>query len=134
MSMGEVALVTRRAEKASDDPVVRTARATSTIRFTPLRQAQANLPIRVLNAARVDRLAANTRSLMFRRGWKNIVVGNAATTRARSIVFYPANIRVAAQRLAAQLGFPSAQHAGRGEVTIVLGRDAADVVKRRAAI
>jgi hypothetical protein len=131
-SMGEVALVTRRAEPMFRAPAVRVAQA-NTIRFVPLRQAQSGVPVRVLNAARIDRLAANTRSLMVRRGWKNIVIGNAAALRVRSIVLYPANVRLAAQRLAAQLGFPSALRAGKGEVTILLGSDAAAAVRRRAA-
>jgi hypothetical protein len=131
-SMAEVALVTRHAEPMWKPQIVHRTAQSSTIRFVPLRQAQARTPIRVLNAARVHRLAANTRSIMSRRGWKNVVIGNAAAVRTHSVVLYPATARPAAQRLAAQLGFASVLRAGSREVTVLLGRDAVTLRKRAA--
>lgn len=131
-SAAEVKLVTRNAEPMRELQVVQRTAETSRIRFVPLRQAQARVPIRVLNAARVDRLAANTRSLMSRQGWKNVAIGNASTVHKRSVVYYPASARPVAQRLAAQLGFASALRAGSGDVTVLLGRDAAALVRKRA--
>jgi hypothetical protein len=132
-SMAEVTLVTRRVEPMPRGRGIRQAAESASVRYVPLRQAGDRVAVRVLNAARVDRLAANTRRLMAQRGWKNVVIGNAAAVRARSIVLYPAHFRAAAQRLALQLGFRSAARAGTGGVTVLLGSDAAALVKRRAA-
>ena len=131
--MAEVTLVTRRAEPMPRGRGVRQAAESASVRYVPLRQAGDRVAVRVLNAACVDRLAANTRRLMAQRGWKNVVIGNAPAVRARSIVLYPAHFRAAAQRLASQLGFRSAARAGTGGVTVLLGSDAAALVKRRAA-
>ena len=131
-SLAEVTLVTLNATPVWRAQAVRRTQA-ATVRVALLDPARAAVPIRLLNAARVDRLAAHTRALMARRGWKNVVIGNAGAVRARSIVLYPASIRQAGQRLAAQLGFRSAVRAGRGEVTVILGSDAAGLAKRRAA-
>jgi hypothetical protein len=106
----------------------------STIRFVPLQLAQARVPIRLLNAARVNRLAASTRFLISRQGWKNIVIGDALAVRRRSIVFYPNNARLAAKRLAAQLGFVSVLRPGSRQVTVLLGRDAAALTRKRTTI
>lgn len=132
ISMAEVALVTRRAESGwSNPPLKRTAEA-SRVRYVPLRLAQGRVPIRLLNAAGVNRLAANTRLLIFRRGWKNVVIGNAPAVRTRSLVLYPAGARHAAQQLAAQLGFASALRSNSREVTVLLGRDALRMRRKRA--
>ena len=130
-SMSEVTLVTRQAQPMWKPQVVQRTAQSATIRFVPLRLAQARLPIRILNAARVNRLAANTRMIIARRGWKNVVIGNAPATRMRSIVLYPAKARPAAQRLAAQLGFASALRPRSREVTVILGRDASALARKR---
>lgn len=131
-SMAEVTLLTRLGEPMWRPQVVQRTAQSSTIRFVPLREAGANIRIRVLNAARVDRLAARTRILMARRGWKNVGIGNALAVRTRSVVLYPSNARLTAQRLAAQLGFVSALRASSREVTVLLGRDAAVLARKRA--
>ena len=130
-SMSEVTLVTREAQPMWKPQLVQRTAQSATIRFVPLRLAQARLPIRILNAARVNRLAANTRMIIARRGWRNVVIGNAPSTRMRSIVLYPAKDRPAAQRLAAQLGFASALRPRSREVTVLLGRDATALVRKR---
>ena len=132
-SLAEVVLVTRRAEPLLKSAASQPVGTASAVRFVPLSAARDRVAVRVINAARVDRLAATTRSLIVRRGWSNVTIGNAAAIRARSIVLYPAALRAAARRLAAQLGLRSAPRAGRGEVTVLLGRDATLLVRRRGA-
>jgi hypothetical protein len=133
-SMAEVTLVTRRADPTPRGRGVRQAAESASVHYVPLRQTGDRVAVRVLNAARVDRLAANTRRIMAQSGWKNVAIGNASAVRARSIILYPAHFRAAAQRLASQLGFRSAARAGTtGGVTVLLGSDATALVKRRAA-
>ena len=81
--------------------------------------------LRVLNAARVSRLAARTRSYLHRSGWSDVVIGDAAVARARSLIVYPQGKRAEANRLSNRLGFATAQWAGVRQVTVLLGRDAA---------
>jgi hypothetical protein len=131
-SMAEVTLVTRRGEPMWRPQLVQRTARSATVRFVPLRPALARIPIRVLNAARVDRLAANTRLIMARRGWKNVIIGNAPAARTRSLILYPAEARPAARRLAAQLGFASALRAGSRQVTVLLGRDASRLMRKRS--
>jgi hypothetical protein len=130
-SMAEVSLITRGAETLWKPQLVQRTAQSSTVRFVPLRQAQARVAIRVLNAARVHRLAANTRLIMARRGWNNVVIGNSRMARTHSLILYPARSRLAAQQLAAQLGFASALQAQSRQVTVLLGRDATRLVRKR---
>jgi hypothetical protein len=81
--------------------------------------------LRVLNAARVDRLAARTRSYLGRFGWPQIEVGDAAAVRPRSLIVYPSGMQAAARRLSARLGFAMAPRKDVRQLTILLGRDAA---------
>jgi hypothetical protein len=82
--------------------------------------------LRLLNAARIDRLAARTRSYLSRYGWRDFAVGDAASVRARSLIVYPKGSEAAAHRLSARLGFATAPRSGVRQLTILLGRDAAD--------
>lgn len=123
LSMGEIALVT------SPDPVWRSmtlaqSRQSTTLRWVPLREASAS-PVRLLNAARVNQLAARTRSWLAARGWRGMAIGDAPTTRTRSLILYPASKRALAQRLSAQFGFAMAPRASAAQVTVLLGSDAA---------
>jgi hypothetical protein len=88
--------------------------------------------VRILNAARVNRLAARTRSYLVNRGWSPMVIGNAPKVRARSVIFYPPERRRTAQRLSAQFGFVIAQRPGAREITVLLGQDAARISALRA--
>ena len=81
--------------------------------------------VRVLNAARVDRLAARTRTFLGSFGWRDVAVGDAATTRSRSLILYPKGAQQAANRLSDRLGFAMAERNNVRQVTILLGRDAA---------
>lgn len=125
MSMGEIALITVPKPVWQPTTVARNGR-TTTLRFVPLRQAYA-LPVKVrlLNAARVDRLAARTRVWLAARGWRGLSIGNAQATRTRSVILYPANQRALAQRLSAQFGFPIARRASGAHMVVLLGTDAA---------
>jgi hypothetical protein len=125
MSMGEIALITVPKPVWLPTTVAQTDRST-TLRFVPLRQTYA-LPVKVrlLNAARVDRLAARTRAWLAARGWRDMSIGNAQATRTRSVILYPANQRALAQRLSAQFGFPIARRASGSHMIVLLGTDAA---------
>lgn len=125
LSMVEIALVTAPGPVWSPTTIARSARST-TVRFVPLRQASAaSSQVRLLNAARVHRLAARTRSWLSARGWRGMAIGDAAKTRSESLILYPQAKRALAQRLSAQFGFAMAPSASGGQVTVLLGRDAA---------
>ncbi len=96
----------------------------------PIRAAARSAPpkpleVRLLNAARVDKLAARTRTYLGSFGWREIAVGDAAAVRSRSLIVYPEGRQSAALRLSARLGFAMAKRPGVRQVTILLGRDAA---------
>ena len=128
LSMGEIALITSSGPIWGSTTVARTERST-TVRFVPLRQASMQAKVRLLNAARVNRLAARTRTWLKERGWRAVSIGNARSTRTRSIILYPADQKALARRLSAQFGFPLARRASGAHVTVLLGADAA---RRRA--
>jgi hypothetical protein len=97
----------------------------------PVRTAARTAPskafeVRVLNAARVDRLASRTRAFLGRFGWRDIAVGDAVAVRSRSLIVYPKGAQQAASRLSARLGFAMAPRNDVRQLTILLGRDAAD--------
>ena len=132
-SLGEVALVTGRGPQWSS-LVVKQSQRSATVRFIPLRQASARFAsVRLLNAARMQGLAAKTRSTLFDRGWRSIAIGDANAIRSRSLVLYPAHRRTTALSLARQFGFASAQRASGREITVLLGRDAALMPRRLPA-
>lgn len=131
-SLREVTLITA-APQWRALPVKRTQRS-ATVRFVPLRQASINLSsIRLLNAARVNRLAARTRSYLVGRGWTPMAIGNAPAVRARSVIFYPPEKRRTAQTLSAQFGFVMKPRPGSKQITVLLGRDAARITALRAS-
>lgn len=82
-------------------------------------------PLRLLNAARIHRLAARTRTYLGRSGWRNVAIGDAAVVRSRSLIVYPQGARAEASKLSAKLGFAMAPRAGVRQLTVLLGRDAA---------
>jgi hypothetical protein len=117
LSLNEVALVTSggpRWKKMAAQPL-RTATAIAPSKV---------LEVRLLNAARIDKLAARTRSYLGRYGWRDMAVGDAAAVRARSLIIYPRGTRQAASRLSARLGFAMAERPDVRQLTILLGRDA----------
>jgi hypothetical protein len=132
LSLREIELITVRGPQWRALTVNRTQRS-ATVRFIPLQQfAMRPAGVRVLNAARTDRLAARTRVYLADRGWRAISIGDAPAVRMRSIILYPADRRRIAERLSAQFGFAIAQRPGARQVTILLGRDAARNAALRA--
>ncbi len=118
LSLTEVALIT------SDGP--RWTRPAARPQRAALHAAAAqSTDVRILNAARVDKLAARTRSYLRGYGWKSIVIGDAASVRARSLIIYPKGAQAAASRLSARLGFAMAPRHDVRQLTVLLGRDAA---------
>jgi hypothetical protein len=114
--------------------LVKQDQRSATVRFVPLREANARFAsVKLLNAARIQGLAARTRSTLFDRGWRSLAIGNADAIRARSLVLYPAHRRSTALSLARQFGFASAQRASGKDITVLLGRDAAPLVRRSPA-
>lgn len=113
LSLSEVALITGSGPrwKRVEPPAKRLASARSD-------------ELRLLNAARVSRLAARTRSYLHGLGWNKVAIGDAAVTRASSLIVYPQGRSAQARRLAARLGFATAQRPGVRQVTVLLGRDA----------
>jgi hypothetical protein len=118
LSLTEVALITGNGPrwKPVAPPLVMTA-----ARTVPAKAYE----VRLLNAARVDKLAARTRALLSRFGWREMAVGDAAAVRARSLIVYPKGTQAAARRLSVRLGFAMAERADVRQVTVLLGRDAA---------
>ncbi|WP_344706836.1 LytR C-terminal domain-containing protein [Sphingomonas swuensis] len=83
--------------------------------------------VTLLNAARVSRLAATTRTQLHALGWRSVVIGDAPRTQATSSISYPLSRRAEAQRLARQLGLvlePDGE-ASSERMVVRLGLDAA---------
>jgi hypothetical protein len=130
LSMREVALVTRPEPRWEARTVIRTATST-TIRFDKKMQPAVTL----LNAARVQGLAARTRAYLAARGFAAAKIGDAPAVRKQSVILFSAADAGRAERIAAQFGFAlERQEGGEGGLTILLGRDAArEIASRRSA-
>jgi len=121
LSMREVALVTRPEPKWEARTIVRTATST-TVQF----ERKVQPAVTLLNAARVQGLAARTRAYLAMRGFRGAEIGDAPAVRKQSAILYSAAEAPRAQRLAAQFGFAlERREANKGGLTILLGRDAA---------
>lgn len=94
-------------------------------RLEPAAPAMAATRVRLLNAARVQGLAARTRLSLSERGWTLVAIGDAQMPRERSLILFAEEQRAEARRLAAQLGLPLARDPRPGAITVLLGRDAA---------
>lgn len=121
LSPGVVALVTTPAPLWAARTVAQT-RISTTVRWVPVRHASVTPNIRLLNAARVEGVAAAARNVLTDRGWRKIEIGDHAEIRLRSIVLYPPERRRLAKSLAAQFGI-EAREAKGGPLTVLLGRD-----------
>jgi len=110
--------------------VVRTATST-TIRFEKKPQSSVTL----LNAARVQGVAARTRAYLVTRGFAAARIGDAPAVRKQSVILFSAADAARAERIAAQFGFALERREGaEGGLTILLGRDAArEIASRRTA-
>ena len=125
MSTGEIALITVSKPEWRSTTVASSERSTK-VRFVPLRQAALGpVKVRLLNAARVNKLAARTRIWLNSRGFRGLAIGDAPAMRRRSVILYPAAQRAMAQRLSAQFGFPLSRRASGSHVVVLLGADAA---------
>jgi hypothetical protein len=121
ISLREVALVTGPEPRWESKTVARTATAT-TIRF----EKKVQPAVTLLNAARVQGLAARTRTFLSLRGFAGARIGDAPAVRSRSVILYALEDASRAERLAAQFGFALERREGvKQGVTILLGRDAA---------
>ena len=121
LSMGEVALLTRPEPRWEAKTVTRTASST-TLRF----EKKAAPAVTLLNAARVQGLAARTRAYLAARGFSGATIGDAPVTRRFSVIRFAPTEQSRAERLAAQFGFALERQNGAATgVTVLLGRDAA---------
>ena len=121
-SLNEVSLVTN-PQGPRFVELKSTSRAPGSLRFSAFPEPPRAL--RVLNAARVRGLAANTRAYLAQRGWRAINLGNSAKLRSTSILLYPTGRQTTARRLASQFKFAVTLKPTAGPLTLVLGRDAA---------
>jgi len=121
MSLREVALVTAPEPRWEGRTVTRTATST-TIHFV----ARPQPAVTLLNAARIQGLAARTRAYLASRGFVGARIGDAPTVRRQSAILFSSADAPRALRLAAQFGFELERREGdKGGLTILLGRDAA---------
>jgi len=124
LSLGEVALLTGTGT-AWRGQVVSAAPQKVTVKWVPMTQVAAARPnIRLLNAARVQGLAARNRDYLFDRGWRKIQIGDASAMRDRSLVLYPALRPQLGRILAAQFGFRAQPTDSSEAFLVLLGRDA----------
>ena len=131
LSMAEIGLITAPGPMWRTTTVARTEQST-TVRWVSLRDASTRPSrVRLLNAARVNRLAARTRSWLVAHGWSSMAIGDAPAARSRSVVVYPSSQRVLAQTLANQFGFAMEESSDAKFVTMLLGRDAARLEELR---
>lgn len=132
LSIGEIALLTTPAPIWRSTTVAEAARR-PTLRWVPLREASASpAKVRILNAARVNRLAARTRAWLVARGWSPMGIGDAPVTQAQSVIVYPRGQRALAKRLSNQFGFAMEERSDTKFVTMLLGRDAAGIHELRS--
>ena len=127
LSLGEVALITRSGPVWRGQLVDRSSQS-ATFRWVEIRPVA-----RLLNAARVEGLAARARGKLAARGWTRIAIGDAPAVRSNTLVLYPEFRRAMAVRLAAQFGFTHLQSFSGSEIVVLLGRDSVSPKDRRAA-
>jgi tetratricopeptide (TPR) repeat protein len=129
LSMREVALVTKPELRWEARTITRSANST-TIRFEKKLQPAVTL----LNAARVQGLAARTRNYLAARGFTPARIGDAPAVRKKSAILYAPADAPRAERLAAQFGFALERQEGtKSGLTVLLGRDAAREITSRPA-
>ena len=127
VSLGEVALITGAGPQWRAQLADAVVRKPITGAAAVRQAAAARSGLRLLNAARVDRLASRTGAYLTSRGWAVASVGDVKLARSRSLILFPADKRAAAMRLSAQFGFGVEQRSNLRQITILLGRDAASL-------
>ncbi len=129
LSTGEVALVTT-AKPLWQTVVVSRTRLSTTVRWVPIRSAATQPPIRLLNAARHQGLAARTRQSLSAQGWRKLAIGDAPKVRSTSIVLYPGRHEKFALSLASRLGVHAVSMARGDAIVVLLGRDSVQTRSR----
>jgi tetratricopeptide (TPR) repeat protein len=127
LSQGVVALVTRGKPLWRAQLVEKTDKS-ATFRFVEVRPVA-----RLLNAARIEGLAARTRARLVDNGWKRIAIGDAPAVRDKSVILYPSSKLATAKRLAAQFSFGHLREFEGGEIIVLLGRDSVRAAAPRPA-
>lgn len=119
LSLGEIALVTTGAalwKNASPNHAASVPANGHALRSqTP--------PVRLLNAARRQGLAARHAERLKSDGWDRLEVGNASRVRRASLILYPAARVSEARRLAVHLEIGAMHVARRSDILVLLGRD-----------
>jgi hypothetical protein len=93
------------------------------VRWLPLKALEPS-NVQLLNAARSQGLAAQSRNVLADRGWRRLAIGNAREVRQHSLVLYGPTRMHLATRLAAQFRCNAVKVAGMKSVVVLLGRDA----------
>ena len=122
LNLHEVALVTSAAPplRVIDVQASRALQRAQLAATRPPRRPQ----LLLLNAARLAGLAARTREKFARKGWEQVLIGNAPRVLARSELRYAADRKAEAQRLGRQLGVPvRLARLQAGRMTLLLGKD-----------
>jgi tetratricopeptide (TPR) repeat protein len=116
ISLAEVMLVTRNRPEVP--------KAAERMAMTSAAPAPA---VVLLNAARVERLAATTRERLRQLGWKDVAIGDSTQVLPVSRITYPEHRREEARQMARQLRIDLRQPlGGKGDkVVVLLGRDLA---------
>lgn len=111
LSLGEVALMTRAGSPFAG--------------FKHQQDSTVHAPLRILNAARVQGIAARTRTLLASRGVGDADIGNAAGRSQHSELRYSRRDAARAQALASKLPFKVMLVERDGPLTLLVGRNAA---------
>jgi len=111
LSLGEVALMTRPGSPFAG------------VRHTA--DSTVHAPLRILNAARVQGIAARTRSLLASKGVGRADIGDAPDRRQHSELRYARGEAARAQTLASKLPFKVLMIERDGPLTLLVGRNAA---------
>lgn len=123
LSQGEVALLTG-AEPAWLPRRQAPRAPQSSIRWVAL-DDRSSTSIQLLNAARLQGLAARTRNTLAGQGWRRIEIGDADRVRQHTLVLYPIDREGPGRRLALEFETKSAILRNGNRIVVLLGRDRA---------
>lgn len=127
LSLGEVALIT------GDAPVWHAKLVSRTPQSATFRFVEARPVARLLNAARIEGLAARTRAHLVERGWKDIAIGDAPAVRQETLILFPSSREAMARRLASQFRFGRLHEFEGRDIIVLLGRDSVRSATSRPA-
>ena len=129
LSTGEVALVTT--GKAIWQTLAAPRSIERALADMERRPGASQVPIRLLNAARYQGLAARTRKELANHGWRRLQIGDAPKVHAKSVILYPAGNESTARSLAAKLDVRTITVARVKAIVVLLGRDSSRVAARQ---